>query len=491
MPIQNNTKEHQSIIKQSWTLMATPNQEAIDTFISITGASVSVAVQKLQQENSGDLSQAVNAYYSEGCQNSVPLDDAMEIDDVIPAPLVIPIEVRDSTGPSVIINDDDDVPTRTTRQVIPAPNNIQDYNDIEQEMIQAAIEASKKESEVVLSNPLPIERPPSSSHMGDGDDIAKAVTMSLKSGEEEILRNQGGFNASTSETGVSETAAAQGPERSTQALNGRLAAPSSPFEDHSDDDDDEEPLVRHRPIRVASGSLAQPDAGRSRSTSPEGDNQADNGNRNRFPSEWGGISSEEHDEAVMLEAAMFGGIPETGYNHLPFLPPQQRAPPSPSLTAQRLIREQQDDEYLASLQADRDRELQSVRDAEARQLEEETARQAFLEEAQRKHEEEQELERQLDAKEASLPKEPHADEENAITLLVRMPDGTRHGRRFLRSDKLQSLFDFIDIARVVKPKTYRLVRPYPRHAFGDGESESTLNHLGLSSKQEALFLELI
>ncbi|RID75662.1 hypothetical protein BRARA_B02696 [Brassica rapa] len=474
MPIQNKKKEHQSIIKQSWTLMATPNQEAIDTFISITGASESVAVQKLQ-ENSGDLSQAVNAYYSEGCQNSVPvnipLDDAMEIDHVIPAPLVKPIEVRDSTGPSVIINDDDDVPTRTTRQVIPAPNNIQDYNDIEQEMIQAAIEASKKESEVVLSNPLPIERPPSSSHMGDGDDIAKAVTMSLKSGEEEVLRNQGGFNASTSETGASETAAAQGPD--------------------DDDDDDEEPLVRHRPIRVASGSLAQPDAGRSRSTSPEGDNQADNGNRNRFPSEWGGISSEEHDEAVMLEAAMFGGIPETGYNHLPFLPPQQRAPPSPSLTAQRLIREQQDDEYLASLQADRDRELQSVRDAEARQLEEETARQAFLEEAQRKHEEEQELDRQLDAKEASLPEEPHADEENAITLLVRMPDGTRHGRRFLRSDKLQSLFDFIDIARVVKPKTYRLVRPYPRHAFGDGESESTLNHLGLSSKQEALFLELI
>ncbi|XP_048612772.1 plant UBX domain-containing protein 8-like isoform X3 [Brassica napus] len=470
MPIQNKKKEHQSIIKQSWTLMATPNQEAIDTFISITGASESVAVQKLQ-ENSGDLSQAVNAYYSEGCQNSVPvnipLDDAMEIDHVIPAPLVKPIEVRDSTGPSVIINDDDDVPTRTTRQVIPAPNNIQDYNDIEQEMIQAAIEASKK----VLSNPLPIERPPSSSHMGDGDDIAKAVTMSLKSGEEEVLRNQGGFNASTSETGASETAAAQGPD--------------------DDDDDDEEPLVRHRPIRVASGSLAQPDAGRSRSTSPEGDNQADNGNRNRFPSEWGGISSEEHDEAVMLEAAMFGGIPETGYNHLPFLPPQQRAPPSPSLTAQRLIREQQDDEYLASLQADRDRELQSVRDAEARQLEEETARQAFLEEAQRKHEEEQELDRQLDAKEASLPEEPHADEENAITLLVRMPDGTRHGRRFLRSDKLQSLFDFIDIARVVKPKTYRLVRPYPRHAFGDGESESTLNHLGLSSKQEALFLELI
>ena len=46
----------------------------------------------------------------------------------------------------------------------------------------------------------------------------------MQSGEEEVLRNQGGFNASTSETGASETAAAQGPERSTQALNGRFVA---------------------------------------------------------------------------------------------------------------------------------------------------------------------------------------------------------------------------------------------------------------------------
>uniref|UniRef100_A0A1J3HDQ8 FAS-associated factor 2-B n=1 Tax=Noccaea caerulescens TaxID=107243 RepID=A0A1J3HDQ8_NOCCA len=560
--------------------MATPNQEAIDTFMSITGASDAVAVQKLE-EHRGDLNQAVNAYFGEGDRNvvheapaNVPHDDAMDIDDVIPVaqsplsllnaarsagpfslldsnfgrsifendPLMprppsfvshprevrqIPIEVKDSSEPSeqsreaptiedvtetahvqapatqgtVIIDeesDDDDIPfapTTRSSEVIPAgpaPDNIQDYNDIEEEMIRAAIEASKMEAEGSI-HPLPVERP---SNLGDDDDIAKAVTMSLKSAEEDVLRNQG-FKASTSEIGASETTAAQGPE-DTQALNGRLAAPSSPFEDDSDDVD-EEPLVRHRPRRVASESLAPPDADRSRSGSPEADIPADGGNR--FPSEWGGISSEEHDEAVMLEAAMFGGIPETGYNHRPFLPPQQWGPPrppSPSLTAQRLIREQQDDEYLASLQADRDKELQSIRDAEVRRLEEETARKAFLEEekkkeeeAQRKLEEDQELERQLAAKEASLPKEPQADEENAITLLVRMPDGTRRGRRFLKSDKLQSLFDFIDIARVVKPKTYRLVRPYPRQAFGDGESESTLNNLGLSSKQEALFLELV
>ncbi|XP_010455587.1 PREDICTED: plant UBX domain-containing protein 8-like [Camelina sativa] len=559
-------------------MASTPNQEAIDTFISITGASNAVALQKLE-EHRGDLNQAVNAYFSEGARNVVheaPVnalhDDEMDIDDVIPAPQSplsmfnaartigrpfslldsdfargifdsdplmprppfvshprevrqIPIEVKDSSsGPSgrssdaptiedvtetthvqgpatqgtVIIDEesDDDIPyaprgqSRQDGLAGSVANNNQDYNDIEEEMIRAAIEASKKEAGG-STNPLLEERPP---HMEDDDDIAKAVTMSLKSAEEEVLRGQG-YKASTSEIGASEVTAAQGPQ-DTQALNGRLAAPSSPFEDDSDDVD-EQPLIRHRPRRAASGSLAPPNVDRSRSGSPEEERASINPEErgSGFPSEWGGISSEEHDEAVMLEAAMFGGIPETGYNPpLPFLPPQPRAqppPPSPSLTAQRLIREQQDDEYLASLQADRDKEIKSIR-------EEETARKAFLEEekkkeeeAQRKLEEEQELERQLDAKEASLSKEPQADEENAITLLIRMPDGTRRGRRFLKSDKLRSLFNFIDIARVVKPNTYRLVRPYPRHAFGDGESESTLNDLGLTSKQEALFLELI
>lgn len=35
------------------------------------------------------------------------------------------------------------------------------------------------------------------------------------------------------------------------------------------------------------------------------------------------------------------------------------------------------------------------------------------------------------------------------------------------------------------------VRPYPRRAFEDGESALTLNELGLTSKQEALYLESI
>lgn len=35
------------------------------------------------------------------------------------------------------------------------------------------------------------------------------------------------------------------------------------------------------------------------------------------------------------------------------------------------------------------------------------------------------------------------------------------------------------------------VRAYPRRAFSDGERNSTFNELGLTSKQEALYLESI
>jgi hypothetical protein len=101
------------------------------------------------------------------------------------------------------------------------------------------------------------------------------------------------------------------------------------------------------------------------------------------------------------------------------------------------------------------------------------------------------LESKLAAKQASLPKEPLPDDVGAVTVVVRMPDGRRQGRRFMKSDNLQVLFDFIDISRTFKPGTYRLVRSYPRRAFTDSESQMSLSDLGLNSKQEALFLEQI
>ncbi|CAN1332926.1 Plant UBX domain-containing protein 8 [Linum perenne] len=372
----------------------------------------------------------------------------------------------------------------------PLPGNSLEYsNDIEEEMVRAAIEASKHEAQTLLFFMLHVF---SNIH---------AVSLSnmrlLQLAEQEKASRERKGKVGVSDVGVSE------PENVIAASNGRLEKGGSFIHDDVEEVE-EQPLIRHRSRHASSSSMESIKDVVTESDLPsspieDNTNSQTQTNGSAFPEEWGGISSEEHDEAVMLEAAMFGGVPEaSGYQfphqfmqrESPYPRPAPR-PPSPSLEAQRLIREQQDDEYLASLAADREK-------VEARRLQEAAAREAALEqeklreeESRRKLEEEQEIERQLAAKEASLPQEPTPDEENAVTLLVRMPDGARHGRRFLKSDRLQSLFDFIDVTRVVKPGTYRLVRPYPRQAFSDGHSNLTLTELGLTSKQEALFLEVI
>ncbi|XP_062074210.1 plant UBX domain-containing protein 8 [Humulus lupulus] len=594
--------------------MARPHQEAIDTFISITGASEAIAVQKLE-EHGGDLNVAVNAHFSEGDRNApanvreMPVgvqNDLMDIDDPVqieqwpplshlpanpnsnplsllgphfgrnifdgvpaftnPQPLVthprevrqIPIEVRDDNQPSgrsgnapiiedvtetvdtpipevhgtVIVDDEDEIPAglaaaqrreqfddmsndgardRFIGPPVPQFGDLQDTsNDIEEQMIRAAIEASRREVDESFPNePFGAERDLNRPELQqrqpplDDTELARAVSLSLKTAEQEkalreLERNSGGSSGVIKPEEVVELG-------NVAATNGRLEAGSSFIQDETEDLE-EQPLVRHRSRRMSSGSVesaqevgvveaSPPLSPRQpiRSTSPQRNGEA-------FQSDdWGGMSSLEHDEAVMLEAAMFGGIPEGTSYRFPYAAPHQfiqseapyprpfPRPPSPSLTAQRLIREQQDDEYLASLQADREKEQKAKEEAEARE-EEEKRRE---EESRRKLEEEQELERLLAAKEATLPQEPASDDENAVNLLVRMPDGSRRGRRFLKTNKLQSLFDFIDIGRAVKPGSYRLVRPYPRRAFEDGESALTLNELGLTSKQEALYLELI
>ncbi|XP_057463489.1 plant UBX domain-containing protein 8-like isoform X1 [Actinidia eriantha] len=408
----------------------------------------------------------------------------------------------------------------------PGIDDLPDYSiDIEEEMVRAAIEASKREigkgypdQQVGVHDDLTNPGNQQRQYRVEDAEIAHAVSLSLKTAEKEkALREQG------EKVGVSEVEAYMptvvGDVGKMASSNGSLDVGSSSLQDEAEDVE-EQPLVRHSRHMSSASVGSDKETGEVEVTPPSSPGQQINisrppNNRNDLHTdEWGGISSEEQDEAIMLEAALFGGIPEESEYRFPYAPHQfmqngldstsglyprrTPRPPSPGLTAQRLIREQQDDEYLASLQADREKELRALEEAEAQRLKEQAAREAALEEERRKEEEsrrkleeEQEIERQLAAKEVSLPQEPTSDDEKAVTLLVRMPDGSRRGRRFRKSDKLQSLFDFIDVGRWVKPGTYRLVRPYPRRAFNDGESAATLNELGLASKQEALFLELI
>uniref|UniRef100_A0A7N0RBF5 Plant UBX domain-containing protein 8 n=1 Tax=Kalanchoe fedtschenkoi TaxID=63787 RepID=A0A7N0RBF5_KALFE len=464
--------------------MARADQEAVDTFIGITGLPETLAVQILQ-EHGGDLNRAVNAHFSDGDRSFAretaviaPRDDFMDIDEPVQvdphefsrnlnlpsllnpdfrgsvfdgaseftnhAPFVshpserrvIPIETENENGlprqsdlpptiedvsgrpqvrrriadDAIVIEDEDDAADNVlsapnawdvhrTEPSAPLLNSMQEPDpDIEEEMIRAAIEASKREADRVYSSEQ------FGSHNGSEgsrsqfrDTDAQVSSSSFEgAGQENLLREH-------VDHGKAETVSPEDGESQKPLLEDeRLEMGRSFIEGQSGilvNDAHHRQRSRHLP----SGSIdSSTEVGEDVVSAPlsQGPQQLNNTNfpqiqqnNNGFPAdEWGGISSTEHDEAVMLEAAMFGGIPETSdYNAFaahrvlqpnlienlgPYIRPEPR-PPSPNLTAQRMLREQQDDEYMLSLQAD-------IEKAEARRLEEQAARDAALEEQKRK-----------------------------------------------------------------------------------------------------------
>ena len=127
------------------------------------------------------------------------------------------------------------------------------------------------------------------------------------------------------------------------------------------------------------------------------------------------------EEARMLEAAMLG-IPYEGE-----IPPHRRplgsvssASIDPAAVEQRLLRQEQDDAYEQSLQADRAK----AEAAAAKQREAEAA-------AAKQEADAAQLQRVLSSKEAGLPAEPAEGDEEAITVLVRLPGGGRCGNAVL------------------------------------------------------------
>ncbi|KAJ6320423.1 hypothetical protein OIU78_015751 [Salix suchowensis] len=470
--------------------MARPTQDAIEAFMRITGASDSLAVRKLE-EYGGNLDQAVNSHFIEmeayarnqfsaaspqnnfadtrnqmqsGERGILPFLSAAR--SFRPSLLLDPNYRRNlysqigasvfptSSGPQFSPNGEINNGHGQLYHSGPRPgvggvsgnssthgsqiygSSMRDAgshhygDDVEEEMIQMAIEASTQERQL---------------HMED-DEFDRALALSLKTAEQEkAMRDQ-----------MSEDKKLQGVHGSSRRV---------------------ETANHEREKKSKSGSS---------STLKEG---AKHGQEQQL---WGCISSKEFDEAMRLEEALFGEIPEETLQRRPLR--QQGVPnkskglnqqlplPSPSHVAQQLLK-QQNDEYLASLLADGEKDVDVLKGAETSCSKEGESRNKMLEG--------EEYERLLAAKEASLRQEPAPDDKNAVTLLVRMPDGNRRGRRFLKSDKLQLLFDFIDVGRAVKPGTYMVVRPYPRRAFSASDISLSLNELGLTNKQEALFLELI
>ncbi|XP_021280063.1 plant UBX domain-containing protein 8-like isoform X2 [Herrania umbratica] len=476
--------------------MSTPTRDSIESFKSITGASDSVALRKLE-EYGGNLNAAVSAHFLElersitnptyavpSQNNSVDMNNqnGVGMRGIVPfisavrrfrPSLLLDANYRrnllngsgasnfnhhvtsphmgEVTGVPVGFNSGNEHPLHSgVRPAITDSTGPPSYygggiygnvssddhqhpNDIECEMMQAAIEASKREFEQTHMN----EQHGSSynsSRAGlqqsrlqqEDDELARAISLSLKTADEEkavrVMKDH------YEQVGIYDSSA-----RTQATTNNSLKAGNSSLRQlpANHDSSHDTPLNRVRHSKDSFNSI-----------------------------EWGGISSEELDQAIMLETQLFSQIPEGASYRSSNLSHEQSSPgasvdPGPqalshpqsfSLMERHLLRQQQDDEYLASLLADKEKEMNSLKKAESHSLKEEKSSKRKL----------GGKESEMSAKETSLPPEPAVNDEDAVTILVRLPDGTCHGRRFLKSDKLQLLFDFIDISKVVKPVTYRL-----------------------------------
>ncbi|BAT97874.1 hypothetical protein VIGAN_09145100 [Vigna angularis var. angularis] len=337
--------------------------------------------------------------------------------------------------------------------------------ETEEAMLQAAIEASKMETRGGSSWER-IDVVNNSSNGGlpqtlqqEDDDLARAIASSLETAEQEK-------NSREKEGQLGGHFLLDKGKKTNSSRNQLELGTSS---DENVVQDVAQPVSSHLSIDSAGGHSQQ--------------------NEDVFLSnKWGGISAEEINEALLVETALFG---EISTHSVPSLPNLQHRPKetqcmstsmSQLLTDSRLLKQQQDADYLASLRADKQKELNSFNNTESQSSREEESCKKMLEE--------KELMKILDKKKLRLSKEPLLSDE-VVTIVVRMPDGGRCERRFLKTDKLELLFDFIDVSGAQKPGTYRFVKSYPRRAYSINDCSSTFNEVGLNKSNEALFLELI
>jgi FAS-associated factor 2 len=138
----------------------------------------------------------------------------------------------------------------------------------------------------------------------------------------------------------------------------------------------------------------------------------------------------------------------------------------------RQLREEQDAEYQRSLEADRERERKRQEEraaAEAAQQQERdaaaAAAAALAAEEVRKAEFTASIERRRSEKRLSLPDEPSADVPDTTLIRIRLPNGATHQRRFMSSDQLQIVQDWVDGLESHEHLKYSLATTYPRRVY--------------------------
>eukprot|EP00359_Climacostomum_virens_P001775 CAMPEP_0204899346 /NCGR_PEP_ID=MMETSP1397-20131031/1803_1 /ASSEMBLY_ACC=CAM_ASM_000891 /TAXON_ID=49980 /ORGANISM="Climacostomum Climacostomum virens, Strain Stock W-24" /LENGTH=414 /DNA_ID=CAMNT_0052067297 /DNA_START=2362 /DNA_END=3606 /DNA_ORIENTATION=+ len=143
-------------------------------------------------------------------------------------------------------------------------------------------------------------------------------------------------------------------------------------------------------------------------------------------------------------------------------------PADPVVDRDRSIREQQEIEY-------REVERQYLEQQRAKQAEDERAR--AEQERQRSENERRKIERSRIIESVGPEPNPGTD---VAEVVIRLPDGSRNIRRFMRSSTLRQLFDYISTLEGSVPKQYEVVTTYPTTTLHP--TQDTIESAGLFPK---------
>ncbi|XP_068707194.1 FAS-associated factor 2-like [Montipora foliosa] len=142
------------------------------------------------------------------------------------------------------------------------------------------------------------------------------------------------------------------------------------------------------------------------------------------------------------------------------------------------LRDEQDEAYLESVRADQEKERKKREEEDRKRLEEETKRKK--EEAKRNRE--QSIAQDRVDRKCRLPDEPDSSNADAIRVLIKLSNGKRLERRFLKSNPLHALYDFV-FCDEESPAEFVLVSNFPRkiYALDSASEHQTLEDAGIEA----------
>eukprot|EP01098_Paradermamoeba_levis_P015584 TRINITY_DN799_c0_g6_i1.p1 TRINITY_DN799_c0_g6~~TRINITY_DN799_c0_g6_i1.p1 ORF type:complete len:301 (+),score=83.70 TRINITY_DN799_c0_g6_i1:591-1493(+) len=135
----------------------------------------------------------------------------------------------------------------------------------------------------------------------------------------------------------------------------------------------------------------------------------------------------------------------------------------------RRLKEEQDLAFQSSLKEDKRKEEEEEREKRETKRKEEEERKVV----ENKKQEKQRLREQL-------PAEPDKTSKDVSHVIIRLPNGSRLERRFNSSEKLGTVYNFINSIEQEIPSPYILETPFPKQRYED--KEASLKEAGLFPK---------